>query len=134
MQDYVTVMRSAASYADLMLLLYSGAYLLRFVMHMFAGPMNSGAALIAKSFGTNISANVENSALSHKIDHFTYILWILNLKGHQNCIIGSKVRTILLNWCKDYPVLWHYRNCNLTVESPQISTRRPHFMGKIEGR
>ena len=32
---------------------------------------------------------------------------------------------ILLNWCKDYSALRHCRNCNLTAESPQISTRRP---------
>ena len=36
--------------------------------HVFAGPMNPGAALIVKSCGTNISANVRDSALSHKID------------------------------------------------------------------
>ena len=46
---------------------------------MFTGPMNPGAALIAKFCGTNISANVRDATLSHKIDH-----QILNLEGHQN--------------------------------------------------
>ena len=62
---------------------------------------------------------------------------------------------IFLNWCKDYSALWHYRSCNLTAKSPQISTRRhhkpdkagilyakcatqkvfelSHFMGRVEG-
>ena len=41
--------------------------------HVFVGPMNPGAALIVQSFGTNISANVRDGALSHKIDHLTYL-------------------------------------------------------------
>ena len=39
--------------------------------HVFAGPMNPGAALIVKSCGTHISANVRGGALSHKIDPLT---------------------------------------------------------------
>ena len=39
--------------------------------HVFAGPKNPGAALIVKSCGTNISANVRDGALSHKIYHLT---------------------------------------------------------------
>ena len=40
---------------------------------VFAGPMDPGAAPIVKSCGSNISANVWHSALSHKIDHLTYL-------------------------------------------------------------
>ena len=39
---------------------------------------------------------VEDGAFSHKIDYFTIFQEIQNPKGHQNCIIGSKVRAILL--------------------------------------
>ena len=41
--------------------------------HVLVGPMNPGAALIVKMGGTNISANVRDGALSHKIDHLTYL-------------------------------------------------------------
>ena len=37
-------------------------------------------------------------AFSHKIDYFTLFEEILNLEGHPNCITGSKVMAILLNW------------------------------------
>ena len=37
-------------------------------------------------------------AFSHKIDYVTIFEEILNLEGHQNCITGSKVTAILLNW------------------------------------
>ena len=37
------------------------------IAHVFAGPMNPGAAQIVKSCATNISANVRDAALSHKI-------------------------------------------------------------------
>ena len=40
---------------------------------------------------------------------------------------------ILLNWCKDYSPLWHCGNCNLTAESPQISTRQPQTPDKAIG-
>ena len=46
---------------------------------------------------------------------------------------GSKGTSILLNWCKDYSTLWHCRTCNLTAESPQISTRRPQTPDKAIG-
>ena len=50
---------------------------------MFAGPMNPGAAQIVKSYDTNISANVRDGALGHKIDQLTYFfLQNINLKGH----------------------------------------------------
>ena len=39
---------------------------------------------------------VEDGAVSHKIDYVT-ILEILNIKGHQNRITGSRVTAILLN-------------------------------------
>ena len=55
---------------------------------MLAGPMNPGAVQIVKSCGTNISVNVRDGASSHKIDYLTYFLEILNIKGHQHCIIG----------------------------------------------
>ena len=44
------------------------------VTHVFAGPLNPGAVLIVKSCGTNISANVTDFALNHKIDTLTYFL------------------------------------------------------------
>ena len=48
-------------------------------------------------------------------------------------MIGSKFKAILLNWCKDYSALWHCKNCNLTAESPQISTKRPRcLLEKVE--
>ena len=40
---------------------------------------------------------------------------------------------ILLNLCKDYSSLRHCRNCNLTAESPQISTRGPQTPDKATG-
>ena len=33
---------------------------------------------------------VEDGAFFHKIDHVTILKEILNLKGHPNCITGSK--------------------------------------------
>ena len=58
------------------------------------------------------------------------------MKGHQNCIIGSKEMALLLNllnWFKDYSTLLHFRNCNLTSESPQFFTRRPQTPDKVIG-
>ena len=40
---------------------------------------------------------VEDDAFSHKRDYFTMFLEILNLEGHQNCIPGSRVTSIVLN-------------------------------------
>ena len=40
---------------------------------------------------------VEDGAFNHKIDYGTIELDILNLKGHLNCITGSRVTAILLN-------------------------------------
>ena len=40
---------------------------------------------------------VEDWTFSHKIGYFTTFYKILNLKGHANCISGSKVTAILLN-------------------------------------
>ena len=40
---------------------------------------------------------VGDGAFSHEIDWFPILLEILNLKGHPNCITGSKVTVILLN-------------------------------------
>ena len=40
---------------------------------------------------------VGDGAFSHKIDYITILLEILNPKGHQNCITGSRVTAILLN-------------------------------------
>ena len=42
--------------------------------HMLTGLMNPGAAQIVKSYDTNISANVRDGALGHKIDHLTFFL------------------------------------------------------------
>ena len=41
---------------------------------------------------------VEDGDFSHKIDYVTIFQEILNLEGHPNCITGSKVMAILLNW------------------------------------
>ena len=40
---------------------------------------------------------VEDGAFSHKIDCITIVLNILNLKGHPNCITGSRVTATLVN-------------------------------------
>ena len=40
---------------------------------------------------------VEDGAFSHKIDYFVIFEENLNLKGHLNCCIGSKVTEILFN-------------------------------------
>ena len=40
---------------------------------------------------------VEYCAFSHKIDYVKNFKGILNLKGHSNCISGSKVTAVLLN-------------------------------------
>ena len=48
-------------------------------------------------------------------------------------MIGSKVTAILLHWCKDNSAHRHCRNCNLTAESLQISTRRPQTSDKALG-
>ena len=39
----------------------------------------------------------EDGAFSQKIDYVKFFQEILNLEGHPNCIIGSKVTVILLN-------------------------------------
>ena len=41
---------------------------------------------------------IGDGIFSHKMDWFWKFLEILNLKGHPNCIIGSKVKAILLDW------------------------------------
>ena len=38
-----------------------------------------------------------DGAFIHKINYITIFKEILNLKGHPNCITGSKVTAILLN-------------------------------------
>ena len=40
----------------------------------------------------------EDGAFSHKIHYVTIFLGIPNLERHPNCITGSRVRAILLNW------------------------------------
>ena len=40
---------------------------------------------------------VEDGAFSHNIDYVAIFKEILNLKGHQNRITGSRVTPILLN-------------------------------------
>ena len=39
----------------------------------------------------------KNGASSHKTNYIDIFSEILNLEGHQNCCIGSKVTAILLN-------------------------------------
>ena len=46
-----------------------------------------------------------DGATSHKIDYVAQAWGILNLKGYQNCIIGSKVMAILLNG-QLLPICW----------------------------
>ena len=55
--------------------------------------------------------NVRDCALSHKIDHFTYLFYILNLKGPQITLLVQKLKALFLNCCKDYSTLWHCRKC-----------------------
>ena len=43
------------------------------VAHVFAGLMKPGAALIVKLCGKHISANIWYGALSHELDHLTYL-------------------------------------------------------------
>ena len=40
---------------------------------------------------------IRDGALNHEMDWLRKFLEILNLKGHQNCIIGSKFTAIFLN-------------------------------------
>ena len=40
---------------------------------------------------------IEDGAFTHKINYIAHFLRILNLKGHHNCIIGSRVTKVLLN-------------------------------------
>ena len=40
---------------------------------------------------------VEDGFFSQKIDYVTTLRETLKLEGHQNCMTGSKVMTILLN-------------------------------------
>ena len=40
---------------------------------------------------------VRNGDSSHKIEYAAHAYDILNIKGYQNCIIASKVTTIMLN-------------------------------------
>ena len=58
--------------------------------HVFAGPMNPGAALTVKLCGKIIAANAGDGALSHTIYHLTYFLYILNIEAHKNCNICFK--------------------------------------------
>ena len=44
--------------------------------HMFAGPMHQASALILKSCGKNITANVRDRALSRTIDHLTHMYMV----------------------------------------------------------
>ena len=41
---------------------------------------------------------VKDGALRHNEDHFSYLMFILNLEGQPNCIIGSKVTAIELEY------------------------------------
>ena len=53
--------------------------------------------MVCKSIVTaRHTQTVGNSNISHKIDYGTIFKELLNLKGHQNQITGSKVTAILL--------------------------------------
>ena len=95
--------------------------------------INPGAAIIVNTCGTNISAIVRDGALSQKTDCIAFFLLIINLEEHQICFVGSKVTVIFLNWCKDYSAFRNCGNCNLTAESPQISTRLAQILHKAIG-
>ena len=47
---------------------------------------------------TIFRAPPHHNGFSNKIDYVTMFKEILNLEGHSNCITGSKVTAILLNW------------------------------------
>ena len=61
------------------------------------------------------------------IKHFCRFL---TLKGIKIALLVQKLRPFLLNLCKDYFTLQHFRNCNLTSVSPKSSTRWPQTPGK----
>ena len=65
--------------------------------------------LVGKTLMYNISANIGDGALGHKIDLNIFDLYILNLKGHQNCIIHSKVMTIFVGFMLGFLYLWKPR-------------------------
>ena len=44
------------------------------------------------------AVTIADGALSHKIDYLTIFNEILNPEEHPNCITGSKVTAILVNW------------------------------------
>ena len=68
---------------------------------MFAGPLSPGKTLMY-----NISTTIGDSALSPKIDLIRFVLCILNLKGHQNCIVHSKVMAIFVDFVLGFLHLW----------------------------
>ena len=67
---------------------------------------------------------VKVGALSHKIDYVTNFLEILNLKGHSNCTIVSKVTAILLNgWILPIGGASSGRVCSCSLRSRLVSNR-----------
>ena len=72
-----------------------------------------------------MSAIIGDGTLNHEIDPIKLVLYILNLiKGHQNCIIHSKVMAFFVDFVLWFLHLGNFRNLNLTLESPQIFNRR----------
>ena len=49
------------------------------------------------ALGCRHAQTVCNRASSHKIDYVAQVKDILNVKGHPNCILGFKVKAIVLN-------------------------------------
>ena len=71
---------------------------------MFAGPLSP-----RKTLNVQYLPNLGDGALNHKIDLLMFVLYILNLKGHQNCIIHSKVMTIFVGFMLGFLYLWKPR-------------------------
>ena len=56
------------------------------------------SSLLKKSLWPRHAQTVGDGAFSHKIDYIRRIFVVLNLQGHTNWIICSRVRAIFLNW------------------------------------
>ena len=68
---------------------------------------------------------VGDGTFSHKIDCFRKIKEILNLRGHQNCITGSRVTAILLNgWTLPIGEAASGRVCACSLRSRLVSVSK----------
>ena len=88
---------------------------------MCKGLLSQVAAIIVKYFSNCLR-------WCHKKNHLRYFFCrFLISKGIK---IALLITVFLINWCKDYSVLWHCGNYNLTLKIPQIFTRGPQIPDK----